>query len=52
MRNSSLQDVSRMEYLHGNIGGVLDAIRYIVVSFFCVDNHNNQKKFFITTRNF
>ncbi|KAG5052904.1 hypothetical protein JHK87_005102 [Glycine soja] len=27
MRNSSLQDVSRMEYLHGNIGGVLDAIR-------------------------
>ncbi|KAL5129194.1 Beta-glucosidase 22 [Glycine soja] len=27
MSNSSLQDVSRVKYLQGNIGGVLDALR-------------------------
>ncbi|KAJ7977564.1 putative Beta-glucosidase [Quillaja saponaria] len=26
-RNSSLEDVSRLKYLHGNMGGVLDAMR-------------------------
>lgn len=30
-RISSLQDVSRVKYLHGCIGGVLDALRYAVL---------------------
>lgn len=35
MSNSSLQDVSRVKYLQGNIGGVLDALRYeVLASFF------------------
>ena len=30
--NSSLQDVSRVKYLHGYIGAVLDALRYAITS--------------------
>ena len=30
--NSSLQDVSRVKYLHGYIGAVLDALRYTITT--------------------
>ena len=27
-RNSTLDDIARVKYMHGYIGGVLDALRY------------------------
>jgi len=49
--NSSLQDVSRVKYLHGYIGGVLDALRYAVdAPFYVVGDHITQIIFITTAK--